>query len=621
MLTLKELADLIKVRFSLYSLLAGIILVSVTMPGFGQSSLGIKNENGISYESLLLRVKTLVRANVLDLAQSILETQGPPAIADNSWIHWERQLWTLYRVRGNWQELLERVRQIPPAFPSSIKREAQLQSILAHIELNDGSNARGLLRIHLLSNELSELDKRDLRKLLIQSYLADDRLVEASIAMKNYQSDYRSQEEDWLLLSARVYLELDDSNTAVNLLAPLDQPNAKLFRIYARLKNKSMSSGQGIGTANQLLKEIELTNDSMGLNIEDILAIIIYAKQISNEQVSAVNELERYLGIISQNKNFNDNGYPTFDVSDLLEAYSSSAENGANQSGLLVGDFDGWLQYTEQLGDKDINTKKSIYGFLLQNNPSAVVRAKINESYIKSLISTERTEIISLVYGEQKPFGNLTLSGDVGLELSNIALDSGNIELAAAVSQQLTEIPQGMDELAWTLHIARISIIAGEYEEGVALLNSWLDNFERLKPEQTDTVLQPVFDLQTVNQHKMALGLLHDINNKSNSTRHQREIAYWIAESYQATRQFIQAADYYLFSALQKDNGFDQWGESARYQAAQSLLSANLISDARILFEGLLDRANDDSRKIQLAQKVQELWLLESSLKNVEAVE
>ena len=86
-------------------------------------------------------------------------------------------------------------------------------------------------------------------------------------------------------------------------------------------------------------------------------------------------------------------------------------------------------------------------------------------------------------------------------------------------------------------------------------------------------------------------------------------------------RQFVRAADHYLFSAMQKDGGWDQWGIAARYQAAESLQSANLVIDARVLFEDLLARAADDKRRSLLKQKLQQLWLLEFRPDTVEATQ
>ena len=93
-----------------------------------------------------------------------------------------------------------------------------------------------------------------------------------------------------------------------------------------------------------------------------------------------------------------------------------------------------------------------------------------------------------------------------------------------------------------------------------------------------------------------------------------REIAFWIAESYDALGQHMKAADYFLFSAMQKANGFDQWGISARYRAADALLEGNFFADAKTIFQNLLKHSKDENRISALRQKLQRIWLLESSL-------
>jgi hypothetical protein len=171
-----------------------------------------------------------------------------------------------------------------------------------------------------------------------------------------------------------------------------------------------------------------------------------------------------------------------------------------------------------------------------------------------------------------------------------------------------------MDSRQWLIHVARVSIIAGQYKQGTDDLMKWIQSFEIMQPSEIDQALQPVFDLQKVDQHLHALQLLEELWPRITTQKHEREVAYWIAESYQATRQYVRAADYFLYSAMLKDSGLDQWGASARFKAAESLQSANLFADSRVLIENLLRRASDENRQAQLQQRLQELWLLQSSM-------
>ena len=142
----------------------------------------------------------------------------------------------------------------------------------------------------------------------------------------------------------------------------------------------------------------------------------------------------------------------------------------------------------------------------------------------------------------------------------------------------------------------------------------WLELGKVLTGEEVDRVLQPVFDLQAVHQNAIALRLFERINEQTNSKRHKREILFWKAQSYDDMEERITAAQHYLRSAMVEADGFDQWGLSARYHAAFTLMEAGAYQDARQLFETLLSVASDASRRATIKQALQRLWLLENRL-------
>ena len=596
--------------------LLGLLLVGGHSVSRGESeSPGLENERQRLFSMELQRVRILIRANVLDLAQSILENDGPPMLPTQEWFDWERQIWTLYKTREYWEILYDRTRQVPADFPAAIRTEADIQAVTAFNQLKQGKRARALLRRHLLSSGISEFVKRKLRKMLVESYLADDLLYEASVAMRNYQLDYRSQEEDWLLLSARILLKLGDADAAVNLLAPLDQPASRLLRIYARLSNGSMTPEQAIVRAKALLAEVQSELVPSKRMIGEILSVIAFATDDLGKPDLSVEALEQFMattGRFPEQKSWNDL-YPRYHSTDLVNAYQAVALEEANLSGLLVGDHVQLLQHAVHLPPDLLTRKKSIYGYLIDTVSGPGPGLELNDLYVDALIQSDRTEIVSQLYGVGKPFGELRIGGDAGLELSNLALGKGDVQLAAMVNQRLTEIPQKISMPDWLLHRSRVSIIAGNYEQGSRDLKTLIASYDRLTQEETDQILQPIFDLQAIQQHELALELLLEVDRRTISVRQKREVSYWIAQSYQATRQFTRAADYYLYSALQKGNGFDEWGKAARFQAAESLLSAKHVSDSRAIFEDLLKRTTDENRKVQLRQKLQGVWLLESN--------
>lgn len=560
----------------------------------------------------LQRVRTLIRADVLGLAERILEQQGPALLPNGEWLNWERQLWALYQSSGSWQKLYQRVQSIPPAFPLSVRTEAEAQSVNALIALGNGQVARRILRRQLLSTTLSERDKRGLRRQVIESYLADDHLYEANRSAVVFQQDFRPQDKNWLMLGSRIALQSGNPDTAVNLLAPLVEPDARLLRLWARSRNQSMTAQQVLASGERLL---EL--DEFQPLRAPVLAIMADAAGVAGNRIQQADLIEQYLLDNSELSSGAINGplfrtIPVSESSDLFAVYVEIAQEQANKAGLLAGEENSWSTFAREISDDDGLHRRAVWAYIASttNNLSRQIAA---DNLVNAVVDSGRLDLVRVLFGENKPLGQLKLSPTTALRLSNLAIEAGKVELAAEANTSVSSPPPGMEYGDWLIYTGRIAIIAGRHRQGAAQLEKWIDSTEALTPEQTDKVLQPIFDLQTVEQHTLAIPLLEKINDKSPGGKYTREIAFWIAESYGATRQHIKAADFFLFSAMQKDNGFDQWGESARFRAAEALLEGNFFEDSLRLFDGLLARAQEEPQKQALQQKIQQIWLRRSS--------
>ncbi len=559
----------------------------------------------------LARVRNLIRANVLGLAREILETRAPALQPTAQWRQWERQLWALYRVQGAWQALYERTRRVPPSFPPPIRRQAALQAIEALIALRRGEAARHLIRQQLPA--APETYRRQLRQSMISAYLADNLIEEARIALARFRRDYGTWEEDWLL-GAEVLLQSGDADGAVNLLAPLVQPEARLLRLYARLHNRSLTPDRAVDHA------LDLLTSPQGKGMErEILAVIAQANIEAGKLYPLVDVFEDYLLTPTPHDPASRRVYPQFTARDLLDVYTAIAREQGNRAGLLVGEERRWLEHARRIPAKSTVARKSLFAHLAAAAGDSQVRQEAIDGYVNILIDTRRTALIERLFGDaaQVGLGELSLGGETGLRLSAHALANGDYRLAADANANLSQLPAGVARTDWLLQAARIDIFAGRHRTGAAKLDEWLAAFNRLAPEQIDAVLQPIFDLQTVAQHDLALALLHKVEARiaagGETDKYHREIAYWLAESYHGSGQYDLAADLFLHSALQQADGFDRWGEAARFRAAEALSAAGLFDDAKALFEDLLARADSEVRRSTLRQKLQRLWLLQSN--------
>jgi tetratricopeptide (TPR) repeat protein len=124
-----------------------------------------------------------------------------------------------------------------------------------------------------------------------------------------------------------------------------------------------------------------------------------------------------------------------------------------------------------------------------------------------------------------------------------------------------------------------------------------------------DRLLQVLFDLQAAGAHAQALSLFARVYAREDLDRQaRREILYWKADSWQALGAHEDAARLFLRSATLGDPySMDQWAQTARYQAAESLTRAGLVDDAMVLLNTLLHATDDPGRKAMLQHQLDQL--------------
>ncbi len=560
----------------------------------------------------LQMVRTLIKADVLDLAESILENQAPRVLPTEEWLAWERQLWSLYAYRNKWDKLYIRATQVPPSFPESIRNEALDQALNALLEQAKGVEARRMIIRRMVSTQLSLETIRQYRKQIIKSYLSDDLLSDAASSMSNYQREFRYFDEDWLFQRAEVFLKLGQPDKAINVLAPSDLPRAKLLALYARLVHQSMSPKQASERLDSTLFRDEEGVLRNGLTEVEIAAVETYLAGLIDIH-EYVKKLEQYFIIKNEFVHSVEGGFPVFTLSELIRVYEEYAIQLISDQGHLENDLQGIYEWVVTLPITDILQQRVLSAYLLSRIKDPKQRISLCNLLVISLLNSGNIELIADLFGPDTPLGQLSIGGDVGLVLSNAMLNQGQVQLAAQIIDSMSGEPKNnLDSDRWMLHKARVFVVAGRFLSSFQQLRQLINNFSELPSEQMDEILIPIFDLQKFRQHDYALVLLKLLRTKVTTQPQDRELAYWIGESYQATHQYITAANYFLYSALLENEGFDLWGISARYYAAQSLESAHLYADARKLYRSLLDYITDEARLTELNQKIRDLSLWES---------
>ena len=276
------------------------------------------------------------------------------------------------------------------------------------------------------------------------------------------------------------------------------------------------------------------------------------------------------------------------------------------------------MKYTlAQNAEKDgLDIKaRALYADVMQDHSNLALRDAAKNKFVQIMIKSGEFALLSQLLGPQKPLGDFSnILGTAAAGILNYALEQGNADLISAIAPHLGEAPENVDSRDWILQKSRVDIFAGRFAQAEEKILNWLALGDVLSGEEVDRVLQPVFDLQAVHQNAISLRLFDRISGQTHSKRHKREILFWKAQSYDDMEQRLIAAQHYLRSAMVEADGFDQWGLSARYHAAFTLMEAGAYPDARHLFETLLSVASDASRRATIKQALQRLWLLENHL-------
>jgi len=104
---------------------------------------------------------------------------------------------------------IEYLQHTPESLPEPLQRWSLSQRAWLQLEHGDTRAARELLRQLVWQEGEREQDPTEAafwRRLIIRSYLIEDRIEDAAIAMHRYQQDYASSQAVWLQLRARILL-------------------------------------------------------------------------------------------------------------------------------------------------------------------------------------------------------------------------------------------------------------------------------------------------------------------------------------------------------------------------------------------------------------------------------
>ena len=559
----------------------------------------------------LRAIGQLARDGAPGLALELL-SQIQPEADDNfdGWLFFEKQRIAILRDWNMWQPLLERLQVFPEQAPADLQQWAKVEIANAELQLGRGEAAREQLRNMLWQPPaLIETETFSLhRRLVLRSYLVDGKLHDARRAMQRYEQDFGDKGNDWIKLKARVLLRTDRATEAARLFNSKKELNDETLalKLLAELRAGERSPPAILGEARKraTAKGVSEANSARLWKVAAEAAAEINSNLTLTKALEEAALLSRR---IASDSLFIVNG----DV--LWDAYTQYAMQEGNAMQFLVGQDERWLAEAAKWRAKRPQRERAFLTIVMFNGSTHTGRAEAYRLFLASVQKKDSSAALLtklFVDSSRFPVPN-TIPNIVRYLLVDDALGKNDIELATRLMSGLEQAPVDANAFEWGLRRARVLILGGRTKEGIQVLTKLIESMKNPDKTSIDRTTQVVFDLQTVGKHKQAILLFDALDKLNVDAQLKRELLFWQADSYKAIGGWPRAAQLYLLSATLVDGkGYDMWGQTARFRAAEVLAEAKVVDDARRLYEGLLKVTREPGRRAAIRYKLQELWLI-----------
>lgn len=569
-------------------------------------------------EVSLVRLQEIAAAGAPGLALQRLDARQPRAADDpDRWVEWERARIAILAEARAWDRAVERLRDLPPAAPEPFRRWALEHRAAFRLELGEADAARALLRdlIWTAGPGASSSELQRWRQLVIRSYLVGDRIEDAVTALRRFDQDYADPPAEWAVLRTRVLLRSGRAREAVGRLPADPADELQALALLARVRAGTDEAEAIHSRVTALAREA----DRPAVQRARFWFVAAEAAATLSDPGLRALALERAAALA-------DRLPPTdtlFAVAGdaLWAAWLEYGLQAGNRDELLVGDDSAWFEAAEAALPQHPVRARSLLAVVAQRGGPGN-RARAHARLLELLREGEPGMAAARhAYLRARRYEDVeSIPRNVRYQLVDDALRRNDVSQATRLLATLAQPPEDVDEFSWQLLRARVLILGGRIEEGVAELHRVLDENAELSGQPLDRFLQVVFDLQGAEEHEVALKLLRRIGLRDLPVKRRRELLYWQAESHKARERYREAAQLYLESATLTDpRGGDPWGQTALYQAAGALTEIGLIGDARRIYRRLLRATEDQARRSTLRNRLQQLRLRESGPGDVPA--
>lgn len=561
--------------------------------------------DGVEYaeRASLERVRQLIELGTIQLAHQIVIDERPYYHNSLEEFQWEELFFELSSQLQAWDKIIRRADEVSQAEIYSL---AQTHAIRAEIYLHQYDSAIKRIRNLILQRPEDRSLIIDLRALVAQIFVEEGHLADAEIALTLFDRDYRPSAPEWEHRYVRVLFLSDRYNDAFSRLAPLQTLESQLLELYGQYRT------QAIGPAEVVLRglEIEPQYSAQPALHAELWGLINLAAQSYKDFEMQTIAIESGLAVNYKltSKWEHLPVVPLVSEQTLLDAYDQFATVIGNDIGLIIGDDASWYQLAQEFEITSSTTARALHAYLARHAYTEASRERSTQALANLLFEAGLYELLDLLFVRTNLFDISKVSEETKTRLANAALREKEYGKALKVINVMPE-PQDADALeSWRLTQARIAIAIEDYDKSETLLTELIEHLPLNPPQDSiDRIVQVIFDLQDREQHKLAVQIFIYLFNQASENQSKREILRWISESYSASGDYPKASEHLLQSAMLGGNWDDEWGLSARLQAADEMVRAGFIGDARVIFTQLHEDTIDPRNRSLIANRLNNL--------------
>jgi tetratricopeptide (TPR) repeat protein len=561
-------------------------------------------------DDTLERASALAKGGAPHLALQVLQAGEPPVKDTRRWIAFEQRRLMILRLLKDWDAIAKRADNLPADLPGDFHRAMLFEAAEAQLAAGRMEEARRYLRRLVWQHSPGVAELARAQRLVIRSYLMEDNLGDAQVALTRYREEH-GRSAVWLTLHAEILLRQGNARAAFDALAGLQSYEARLLRGLAALRAKLYQPRDTLTSAEKLASELKAQSELRRR------ALILGAEAAGRlkDNTTRVRLLEEALAADAMART---ESHPVdahlfrADADDLWSSYVLTAEQQGNRERLVVGNDEAWYKLARRHCRKNAPLARAVHAFQTTHASTPEEREASHRRLVASLFASGQGDVAQMLYTRTSRYPKISqLPLPVRYRLADKALADYDIRLAADLIRDLKLPPPDDDDPeGWAMRRARILIYAGDSREAAVLLSGLIDKQSGVDNNFADRYLQVLFDLQTVGNHREALALLESLYGLVDSAPLQREILFWQADSQSALKNHRAAAELYLRSATHNGHsGGDPWGHTARFRAAEELGKAGLARDARDVYSRLLAVTAEPARRTVIERQIQQLWL------------